>query len=119
MQDTASMMTSTTRLFLGEMRLIVNFGVSDVNGTNFRRRGTKIRLTVDDNDPVLAEIVTGSQSLYMGYRKIYFGGIEQEEIIPSQAPGLVGYMSQVRPPRMKRIPPAFVAKFARFFFQTV
>ena len=39
--------------------------------------------------------MTGSQSLYMGYSKIYFGGIEQGEIIVSQAPGMVGYLSQV------------------------
>ena len=31
----------------------------------------------------------------MGYSKIYFGGIEQGEIIVSQAPGMVGYLSQV------------------------
>ena len=59
----------------------------------FRRRGTKLSVTVDDDDPMLAEIAA-TQSL-MDYSKIYFGGIEPGEIISSQAPGLNGYMQQL------------------------
>ena len=40
-----------------------------------------------------AEIWTGLTTL--SYSKLYFGGIEGGEIIPSTAPGLKGSMSQV------------------------
>jgi len=68
----------------------------------FRRRGTKLRVVVDDDDPVYAEVVVSAAGItqthsgtLMGYSKLYFGGIEPGEIISSQAPGLVGYMEQV------------------------
>ena len=31
----------------------------------------------------------------MSYSKLYFGGIERGEIIPSTSPGFIGYISQV------------------------
>ena len=42
---------------------------------------------------ILAEISTSETTL--SYSKLYFGGIEGGEIIPSTAPGLKGTMSQV------------------------
>ena len=92
----------------------------------FKRRGTKLTVTVDEDDPILgichifairlsffglfkvfdfifvsmnlkhfiqAEISTGQTTL--SFSKLYFGGIEGGEIIPSTAPGLRGSMSQV------------------------
>ena len=42
---------------------------------------------------ILAEISTTESAL--SYSKLYFGGIERGEIIPSTSPGFIGYISQV------------------------
>ena len=54
---------------------------------------TQIQVLSNHFFSFLAEISTTESAL--SYSKLYFGGIERGEIIPSTSPGFIGYISQV------------------------
>ncbi|XP_071747001.1 neurexin 1 isoform X2 [Lepeophtheirus salmonis] len=57
-----------------------------------QRRGTKIRVVVDDDEPIDAELLN-SESI-LRYSQINIGGIEHGDLITSTAPGFKGRMQQ-------------------------
>lgn len=59
----------------------------------YQRRGMKIHSVVDDDTPVLAEIV-GTQS-EMGFTELHVGGIEVGSMVTSNAPGFRGSLQQL------------------------
>ena len=74
---------------IGNIQLLYSDAMSN---NNYRQTQIQRLLNIDFFS-FLAEISTTESEL--SYSKLYFGGIERGEIIPSTSPGFIGYISQV------------------------